>query len=218
MKSNADLQKDIYEELRWDPRVHEGDIGVSVSDGIITLSGHIPSYAEKWAAEEATKKVAGVTAVANEIEVKLPGNQVKDDVEIAKAALTAIKWHVWIPQDAVKVVVNKGWVSLSGPVKFEFQRQAVLDAVRHLAGVRGVTDEISIQPAVKAKDIQYQIKQALHRHAEDDANNIQVTVTDGEVQLSGKVYSWSEKIEAEWAAMATVGVRKVKSNVQVAYK
>jgi len=217
MKSNAELQKDVYEELKWDSRIHEGDIGVSVKDGVVTLSGHIPSYAEKWAAEEATKKVKGVTAAVNEIDVKLLGTFVKDDQDIAQAASNAIKWNVWVPEEAIKIVVQNGWVKMSGTVKSEYQRQAAENAVRHLSGVRGFTDEITVEPAAKVKDIQFQIKKALHRHAEEDANNINVSVSDGEVQLSGKVHSWSEKTEAEWAALATAGVCKVKNNVQVCY-
>lgn len=218
MKSNADLQKDVYEELKWDPRINEGDIGVSVSSGIVTLSGSIPTYAEKWAAEEAAKKVAGVTAVVNKMEVKLAGAGARDDQDIAKAALNALKWNVWVPEGAVKIAVEKGWITLSGDVKSDHERQSAESAVRYLAGVRGVTNEIKIEPAAKVKDIKFQIKRALHRHAEEDANRIEVDVKDGgEVVLTGKVHSWSEKSAAEWAALGTVGVRTVKNNVSVSY-
>jgi osmotically-inducible protein OsmY len=217
MKSNADLQKYVYEELKWDSRINEGDIGVSVSDGIVTLSGTIPTYAEKLAAEEAAKNVAGVAAVVNKIEVKVVGTHVRDDQDIARAALNALQWNVWVPDETIKVAVEKGWITLSGKVKSTFQRGTAENAVRHLAGVRGVTDEIIVEPAAKAKDIQFQIKRALHRHAEEDANSIHVDVNNGEVTLTGKVHSWSEKSEAEWAALGTAGVLKVKNNVSVTY-
>lgn len=217
MKTNADLQKDVYEELKWDSRINEGDIGVSVNNGIVTLSGTIPSYAEKWAAEEATKSVKGVTAVVNKIDVKLAGSHIRDDQDIAKAALDAIKWNVWVPEESIKIMVEEGWVTLSGKVKMDFQRQTAESAVRHLAGVRGVSNQISVEPVAKVKDIQFQIKKALHRHAEEDANAIHVEVADGDVTLTGKVHSWSEKSEAEWAALGTTGVRKVKNNVSVTY-
>lgn len=217
MKTNADLQKDVYEELKWDPRINEGDVGVSVSDGIVTLSGSSPTYAEKWAAEEATKKVAGVCAVANEIAVKLAGSHIKDDQDIARSALNAIKWNVWVPNDSVQIVVEDGWVTLSGKVKSDFEKQTAENVVRYLSGVRGVSNDITIEPTVKAKDIQFQIKRALHRHAEEDANAIHVEVSDGEVKLTGTVHSWNEKSEAEWAALGTSGVRKVKNNVSVSY-
>ena len=216
MKTNADLQKDVYEELQWDSRINEGDIGVSVNNGIVTLSGTIPNYAEKWAAEEAVKKVAGVNAVVNKIDVKLVGSHVKDDQDIARAALNAINWNVWTPEESIKIVVEKGWVTLSGKVKSDHQRQTAESVVRFLAGVRGVSNEITIEPAANVKNIQFQIKRALHRHAEQDANNIHIDVSDGEVVLTGKVQSWIEKNEAEWAALGTAGVRKVKNKVSVA--
>ncbi|MGZ6480282.1 MAG: BON domain-containing protein [Bdellovibrionales bacterium] len=215
MKENANLQKDVYEELKWDPRINEGDIGVSVSSGIVTLSGSSTTYAEKWAAEEAAKKVTGVSAVVNKIDVKLAGIHTKDDQDIAKAALHALQWNVWVPDESIKIVVDSGWVTLSGNVKANFEKQTAENVVKYLSGVRGVSNNITVEPSVKAKDIQYQIKRALHRHAEEDANAIHVDVTDGEVKLTGRVHSWAEKNEAEWAAFGTLGVRKVKNEVSV---
>jgi osmotically-inducible protein OsmY len=215
-KSNATIQSEVYEELRWDPRVNEGDIGVSVDDGIVTLGGYIPTYAEKCAAEEAAKKVAGVVAVVNNIEVKLNGDD-KRDQDIAAAAVNALTWNVWVPKEKIKVVVNKGWITLSGTVGSEYQKQTAASMVRFLIGVKGVFNEISVKPELKAKDIKAEIKRALHRHAEDDANSINVAVNDDVVQLSGKVRSWKEKDDAEWAALGTAGVRKVKNDVTIAY-
>lgn len=217
MKSNAQIQKDVYDELKWDPRIHEGDIGVSVSNNVVTLSGNIPSYAEKWAAEEAAQKVSGVNAVVNDINVKAYGLQKHDDQDIAEAAAKAITWNVWVPKDKVKVIVDNGWVTLSGKVASEYQRKAAEDEVKFLSGVRGVTNDVSIEPAVKVKDIKEQIKRALHRYADKDAENIQVSVINDEVQLTGEVHSRSEKNEAGWAAWGTPGVRKVKNNVTVSF-
>ncbi|MGZ6480509.1 MAG: BON domain-containing protein [Bdellovibrionales bacterium] len=215
MKTNADLQKDVYAELKWDPRIHEGDIGVSVSDGLVTLSGYIPSYAEKWAAEEAAKKVAGVRAVINEISVKLIGVHRKDDHELAQAALNTIKWNVWTGGDDVKITVQNGWITMSGELESNFQKQTAEDAVRHLAGVRGVSNEIKIRPSAKPKDIQSEIKRALHRHADQEANRIEVNVAGGIVDISGTVNSWTERADVEWAAFATNGVQKVNNHLKV---
>jgi osmotically-inducible protein OsmY len=214
-KTNAELQKDVYEELTWDPRIHEGDIGVSVVDGLVTLSGYIPTFAEKWAAEEAAKKVAGVLAVINQIDVKLMDTAVKDDHDLAKAALNVITWNVWAGGDAVKIGVQNGWITLSGELDSEFKRQTAENAVRHLAGVRGVTNEIRVRHSPSIKDIQSEIRRALHRHATEESNEIAVNVSGGEVSLSGRVSSWREKDDVEWAALATAGVSKVKNNLTV---
>lgn len=217
MKTNAELQKDVYEELKWDSRINEGDLGVSVNNGIVTLSGSIPSYAEKWAAEAAVRKVAGVTAIVNKIEVKLFSSFIKDDQDIAKAAVNAFKWNVWVPDESIQVMVEDGWVTLSGKVNYDYQKKAAENSVRHLAGVRGVTNEIAVEPHLKIKDIQSEIKRALHRHAEEDANSIRVDTSNGEVTLTGTVHSLDEKQNAEWAALGTVGVRKVRNNLLVSY-
>jgi osmotically-inducible protein OsmY len=214
-KESAILQNEIYEELNWDPRVPEGDIGVSVTRGIITLSGTIPSFAEKWAAEDAAKKVAGVHAVVNKIEVQLPNQHVRDDQGIAEAAYNALAWNIWVPKDSVKIVVQKGHLSLSGVVATYHQRKTAEAAVRSLPGVRGISNEIKVHASVQVKDIQAQIKRALHRHAEEDAKLVHVEVRDGDVVLSGIVPSWGEKSEAEWAAWGTIGVRSVKNDISV---
>jgi len=215
MKTNGELQKDVYEELKWDPRVHEGDIGVSVGEGIVTLGGYIPTFAEKWAAEEAAQRVSGVHAVVNEIEVKLTGTAVKDDHDLAKAALQAITWNAWTAGNSVRIAVQNAWITLSGEVETEFQRRMAENAVRQLTGVRGISNDIEVRPAVNSKDIQYQIKRALHRHADQEANAIAVDVNGGEVSLSGRVGSWRERADVEWAASATAGVSKVKNDLRI---
>ena len=213
MKSNAEVQKDVYEELRWDSRVTEEDIGVSASNGIVTLTGTIPSYAEKWAAEEATRKIPGVAAVINQIDVHIPGLRQRDDFEIAAAATEALQWNVWIPPQAVKIILSKGWITLTGEVPSEHAKQCAEDEVKLLSGVKGVTNDIQVRPPKEVKDIQLEIKKALKRRAE--AQQIDIVVQNGEVFLSGKVHSWAERQEAEWAALQTAGVRSVQNNVTV---
>lgn len=144
MKTNASLQKDVYEELKRDSRIPEGDIGVSAADGIVTLSGSIPTFTEKWAAEDAARRVAGVSAVVNKIEIKVPGTFARDDRDIAKSALDALKANIWVPDETIKITVERGWVTLSGQARATYQRKAAEHAIRHLSGVQGVTDEIVI--------------------------------------------------------------------------
>ncbi len=220
MKSNSRLQKDVYEELRWDPRINEGDIGVSADNGIITLSGSIPNFAEKFAAEEAAERVAGVAAIVNKIDVKLPGSLKRDDTDIAAAATNTLKWNVWVPSDKIKVHVENGWITLKGDVEWSYQKNTVETALRNIPGVRGITNELAlkqlaIKPDVKAEEVKNKIEQALLRSAREDAKKIIVSISDGAVKLSGEVHSWSEKHEAEWAAWGTPGVRKVTNDVRV---
>jgi osmotically-inducible protein OsmY len=203
MKSNADLQKDVYEELKWDNRIAEEDIGVSVNNGIVTLSGTIPSYAEKWAVDESTTEVAGVKAVVNNMNIKLPGSQVKDDQDIAEATLSALRWNAWVPSAAIKVMVEKGWVTLSGTVDSNYQKRQAEKVVGYLNGILGISNEINVEPTAKAIDIETQIKRAFHRHREEDPGNIEIKVSNGKVTLSGSVRSLEEKRRAESAAFRT---------------
>lgn len=215
MKTNAKIQQDVNEEMKWDPRIREGDVGVAVKEGIVTLSGSIPSYAEKDAAVEAARKVMGVTAVVDEIQVKLPGSMVRDDRDIATAVSSALRWNVWVPHDSIKVTVAKGWVTLTGEVEYEFKRTAAANAVRDLEGVRAVMNEISVKPIVKSRDVKQEIESALVRHARKDARKITISVRDQDVTLSGKVHSWTERQEAEWAAWGTPGVKNVTNLVSI---
>jgi osmotically-inducible protein OsmY len=215
MKSDVDLQADIYEELKWDNRINEADIGVSVQDGIATLSGTIATLAEKWAADESTKDVAGVRAVVNNMEVKLYPSSVKDDHEIAEAALSALTWNVWVPSDSIKVMVERGWVTLNGRTETEHQKRQAEKAIRYLTGVRGVSNELNVEPSASARDIEVQIKRAFRRHGNEDSSKIEIEVVDGRVTLTGSVHSLSEKKQAEWAAFRTDGVRSVKNSVSI---
>ncbi|MGZ5475729.1 MAG: BON domain-containing protein [Thermoanaerobaculia bacterium] len=213
---NSTLQHDVLTELEWDPSIEAGRIGVSVESGVVTLNGHVSNYSEKSAAERIAKRVKGVDAVANDIEVKLDLEGQRDDTDIAKAALDALRWNVALPRDKVKVMVtNGGWVTLEGEVDWDYQRRVAFDAVRSLRGVRVVTNNIAVIPKVKAADVKDKIEAALRRSAEIDSKKISVETTDGRVTLRGSVRSWVEREDAVSAAWAAPGVRKVIDELKV---
>jgi osmotically-inducible protein OsmY len=215
MKSKEQLQRDVQDELKWEPSLDEAGIGVSVHDGVVTLNGHVLSYSERTAAEKAAKRVFGVHAVANDLVVKLPGGRERDDTDIAEAALRALRWHTSIPEEQIKVVVSNGWVTVDGEVEWFYQKQAAYDAVRHLTGVKGVSNNVNIKPRVNAVQVKDKIEQALRRSAEVDAKQITVDVRDSKVILRGTVRSWAEREDAESAAWAAPGVSDVESHVKV---
>jgi osmotically-inducible protein OsmY len=215
MKSDAQLQADVIEELKWWPNVNAANIGVAVKNGIVTLTGHVEHYAEKVAAEEAAKAVYGVRGIANDIDVRVPGSGKRTDTEIAEAALNALKWDFEVPEDRIKVVVKDGWVTLEGTVDWEYQKKAAERAVRYLMGVVGVTNLIKVKPAVKSVDIKAKIEDAFRRQANLDARRINVTTNDGEVILTGSVSSWAERDAAIAAAWSAPGVTSVKADIAV---
>jgi len=217
MKTDAQLQQDVIAELNWEPSVNAAQIGVEVKDGIVTLAGHVDSYAGKYDAERAAQRVAGVKALAIEMDVTLPGSSKRNDADIARSSENVIEWMTYLPKGSVKIKVEGGWITLSGEVDWEYQRQAALSGVRYLMGVTGVSNQIAVKSKVSLRAVKSDIEAALKRRAKSDAQNISVKVQGGDVTLSGTVHSWSERELASDAAWGTPGVRKVVDNITVAY-
>lgn len=217
MKTDNQLQQDVLDELKWEPEVEASRIGVEAKDGIVTLAGHVDSFAQKWAAECAAQRVAGVTGVIVEIDVALPGSHKRKDEELVRAANHALAWHSNVPKDAIKVIVEGGYVTLTGEVDWAFQRAAAVAAIRNLVGVLGVSDQISLKPRpVAAAMVKKQIHAALHRQAQYEANAIKVAISGNNVTLSGVVDSWLQRAAARNAAWSAPGVQKVIDNLSIA--
>lgn len=214
--TDLEIKKAVESELNFEPSINAAEIGVAVKDGIVTLSGHTPSYWEKIASERAAERVNGVKAVVNEIEVRLPSSSERTDEDIARAAVNALEWSVLVPGNRVKVKVSKGWVTLEGTVDWQFQRSAAEKAVRKLIGVQGVSNLITIKPQVSKTAVKAEIENALKRSAELDAEKIKVDTDGDKVILRGTVHSWYEREEAERAAWRAPGVRIVEDDIAVA--
>lgn len=209
------LRQNILDELEFEPSIDAAHIGVAVEDGIVTLTGHVSSYWEKTTAENVVKRVKGVKGLAEEIEVRLVGLKGTADDEIARRAVDAITWNVSIPRDKVQVKVQDGWITLTGKLEWQYQKNAAAEAVRGLAGVVGVANQIEIIPRASVSDIKKRIENALKRDAETEAQTIRVNVLDGKVTLEGKVRAWSERQAAERAAWSSPGVRAVEDRISI---
>ena len=215
MKSDSEIERDIRDELKWDPDLDADDIAVSVKNGVVTLAGFTKSYTDRWEAEAAAKRVAGVLAVANDIEVRLPEIDRRPDPDIARDAVTALKAQLPISYDRIKVVVKDGWITLEGAVEWQYQKSTAEYAVRKLKGVKGVTNVITVKPKVEPSELKRKIQEAFKRNAEVDANRITVEANGSEVVLKGSVRSWIEREEAERVAWSAPGVTMVDDRIVV---
>lgn len=209
------LRQDIIDELDFEPSIDSSNIGVAVEDGIATLSGHVASYAQKTTVESVISRVKGVKGIAEEIEVRYPGEVGTSDDEIAKRAVSLIKWSSVVPADKVQVKVQKGWVTLTGTLEWSYQKVGAADVLRHLEGVTGIANMIELKPRVSKVDVKKHIEDALKRSAQVEANGIRVNVAGGKVTLEGNVKAWHERGVAEQAAWATSGVSVVDDRLTI---
>jgi osmotically-inducible protein OsmY len=215
MRSDSEIEKNVKAELEWDPDLDATDIAVSVKNGVVTLTGFVKSYTDRYEAETAAKRVAGVVAVANDIEVRMPSVDERPDPDIAREAAAAIKSQLPISSENIKIIVKSGWVALEGEVEWQYQRQTAENVVRRIKGVKGVSNTILLKPRAEPTEVKRKIQEALRRSAEVDANRIEVEARGGEVILKGTVRSWIEREEAERAAWAAPGVTKVEDRIVV---
>ena len=215
MKSDTEIRDDVINELQWDPQITKPDaIGVAVTDGAVTLTGHVATYTERLAAAWAAERVYGVKAVANDLKVKLSGAP-RDDTDIARAIAHVLEWNVQVPEGKVHARVQDGWVTPEGEVEYEYQRHEVERSIRQVRGVAGVTDTIAVRPPVSPERVQTMIEDAFRREAEIDARHIRVEVSDHTAKLYGHVHSLHEAAAARAAAAAAPGVATVESHLAV---
>ena len=213
--TDKDLKQHVQNALDWDPSLDASDVGVSADESVVTLRGNVASYAEKVTAERVALRVYGVKAVANDLTVRLVSGFERTDTEIAQAVVAALKWNTVVPNDRVTVTVTGGWLTLNGTLDWQYQKDAAARTVRDLTGVKGVTNNITVQPRVKTIDVRDKIEAAFKRSAEIDARRINVTATESKVILSGNVHSWAERQEAERAAWAAPGVTQVEDRLTI---
>lgn len=213
--NDSSLRQNILDELEFEPSIDANDIGVAVEDGIVTLSGHVPNYSQKQAAERVVARVKGVRGIAEEIEVRYPGGSGVADDEIAKRVLNTLKWGTLVPDERVQVTVQKGWVTLTGKLDWNYQKVGAANAIRDLKGVTGVTNKIELKPQVTSVDVRKRIQEALKRSAEVEAQDIRIDVAADKVTLKGHVKTWNERWLVEDTAWATPGVTHVSDQLTV---
>jgi osmotically-inducible protein OsmY len=211
--TDEQIQQSVLAELKWDAKLQPNEIGVSVKDGVVTLTGWVDSFLKKWSAEDVALKVSGVKAVANDLEVKLASE--RTDADIAAAALRALEWDAFVPSDKVQVTVSKGWITLKGEVEWQYQKEDAERVVRRLAGVKGVSNLITVKPRATPSDLKKKIEDALVRNAEVDANRIAIDVQGSKAILKGTVRAWVEKEEAERVAWSAPGITSVENRITV---
>jgi osmotically-inducible protein OsmY len=215
-KSDSQLQRDVLDELKWDPRVNHAQIGVTAKDGVVTLNGFVPTYAEKSAAEKAACRVMGVNALAEEIEVRFASDPKTSDAEIAQRILDIFAWDVTIPDQKLSVKVEHGWVTLTGSVDGHFQREAARKAAGKIGGVKGISNLVEVKLRPSPEEVRERILAAFKRSSEVDASSINVAIEGNTVRLGGKVRAWNERQVAERAAWSAPGVTNVVDNIILA--
>jgi osmotically-inducible protein OsmY len=215
MRTDADLKRDVTAELEWDPAVDATAIGVAVKDGIVTLTGHIDTFAQKHAAARVVRRVAGVKAIALELDVKLAPDHRRSDTDIATSAEHALRWNTLVPVDSIRLSVDHGWITVRGEVEWDYQRRAVEKAIRSLTGVVGISNETTLRVKPQAANLARKIEEALMRQAIREAKHIQINVDGASIKLTGKVHSWQEREAAQCVAWTAPGVRTVLNELTV---
>lgn len=214
-KKDKLLRTEVQEALDWEPSIRSADIGVGASDGVVTLTGHVPSYAQKREAEKTALRVQGVSGIANDIDVRLPKEKERTDTDIAKAAVRALKWHGELPEETLTVKVRDGWVTLEGRVQWNYQRERAANAIQALTGVVGITNALLISPKVTPDDVRRRIKKALEREVGREADTMKIEIDGNTIHLHGTVPSWVERRQVERAAWSAPGIIDVQNHLKV---